>query len=162
MTEQIETTLRWVGDWPWWIGVPAAALLGIAGFAFYRRDVQAMTWWLRSSLPLIRSASIFMVVVMMSGPVLHHRKTIGQLAKLWIFLDGSQSMSLSDSSMDTGRKILILQRLGMISPDAVKLDLPKAGEALADAQNASERALATAAIESAQWKQLTSEFVSRV
>jgi hypothetical protein len=85
---------------------------------------------------------------MMSGPVLHHRKTIGQLAKLWVFLDGSQSMSLSDASMDTGRKILILQRLGLISSDAVKLDLPKAGEALADAQNASERALAAAAIES--------------
>jgi hypothetical protein len=162
MTERVETTLRWVGDWPWWVGLPAAVLLGLAAFVFYRRDVQSMAWWLRAALPAMRAVVVFMLVVMLSGPVLHHRKTIGDLAKLWVFLDGSQSMSLTDASMDVGRKILILQRLGLLSAEAVKLELPRAAEALAEAEGAAERALNTAGIDAAVWKQLTDEFATRL
>lgn len=162
MNERVETTLRWVGDLPWWIGMPLAALVAVAGLIFYRRDVQGMVWWMRSLLPLLRATTVFMIVVMLSGPVLHHRKTIGQLAKLWVFMDGSQSMTLTDASMDTGRKVLILQRLGLLRNDAVKTDLPKAAEALAEAQGAALRALSIAAIEADQWKQLTDEFAARV
>ncbi|HET6406549.1 MAG TPA: hypothetical protein VFG14_01615, partial [Chthoniobacteraceae bacterium] len=162
MNERVETTLRWMGDLPWWIGVPLALVVAVAGLIFYRRDVHGMTWWMRSLLPILRASTVFMIVVMLSGPVLHHRKTIGQLAKLWVFLDGSQSMALTDASMDTGRKVLILQRLGLLKPDAVKTDLPKAVESLAEAQGAAERALSIAAIEPDQWKQLTDEFAARV
>jgi hypothetical protein len=162
MNERVETTLRWAGDLPWWIGVPMAAVIAVAGLIFYRRDVHGMTWWMRSLLPLLRAATVLMIVVMLSGPVLHHRKTIGQLAKLWVFIDGSQSMTLTDASMDTGRKVLTLQRLGMLRSDVVKTDLPKAAEALAEAQGAAERALSIAAIEADQWKELTDEFARKV
>lgn len=162
MNERVETTLRWVGDLPWWIGVPLAAIAAVAGFLFYRKDVFGMTWWMRSLLPVLRAATVFMIVVTLSGPVLHHRKTIGQLAKLWVFMDGSQSMTLTDASMDTGRKVLILQRLGLLRNDVVKTDIPRAVEALAEAQGAAERALSIAAIEADQWKQLTDDFASRV
>jgi hypothetical protein len=162
MTERIETTLRWTGDWPWWIGLPAAALLGTAAFVFYRRDVQSLTWWLRAALPGVRAVAVAMIAVMLSGPVLHHRKTIGQLAKLWIFIDGSQSMALADSSMDAGRKILISQRIGLLQPGAVKLDLPQAAESIAEAESAADRALSMAAIDSAAWSELTAEFAARI
>ena len=134
--------------------------IDFAGLIFYRRDVFGMSWWLRSLLPLLRAATVFMIVVTLSGPVLHHRKTIGQLAKLWVFLDGSLSMSLADASMDTGRKVLILQRLGLLKNDIVKTDLPRAAEALSDAQGAAERALSIAAIDAEQWKQLTDQFAN--
>jgi hypothetical protein len=159
---RVETTLRWVGDWPWWVGVPAAALGAIAAFVFYRRDVHQLAWWLRTSLPAMRAAALAMIVVMLSGPVLHHRKTIGQLAKLWVFIDTSKSMSITDASMDTGRKLLVLERLGMLNGDSVKLDLPRAAEALAEAQGVADRALSIAGIDSATWKQLTDEFAARV
>ncbi len=162
MNERIETSLRWVGDWPWWLGLPAALLLGAGAFVFYRRDVQSLAWWLRVSLPGMRALSLAMIVVMLSGPVLHHRKTIGQLAKLWVFLDGSQSMTLTDGSMDAGRKVLVLQRLGLLTPDTIKTELPRAAEALADAQGTAERAQSIAAIDAATWKQLTDEFIARV
>jgi len=162
MNERIETTLRWVGDWPWWIGVPAALLLAVGAFVFCRRDVHSLAWWLRVSLPGMRALSLAMIVVMLSGPVLHHRKTIGQLAKLWVFLDGSQSMSLTDASMDTGRKVLVLQRLGLLKADVIKTELPRAAEALADAQGAAERAQSLGTIDAATWKQLTDEFIARV
>jgi len=162
MNERVETTLRWVGDWPWWLGVPAALLLGVAAFVFYRRDVQSLAWGLRFSLPAMRAVSLAMIVVMLSGPVLHHRKTIGQLAKLWVFLDGSQSMSLTDTSMDTGRKVLVLQRLGLLQSDVIKTELPRAAEALADAQGIADRAQTIAAMDAATWKKLTDDFIARV
>ncbi|MEQ1859820.1 MAG: hypothetical protein ABMA13_07790 [Chthoniobacteraceae bacterium] len=162
MNERVETSLRWVGDWPWWVGVPAAILLGAAAFVFYRRDVQSLAWWLRVSLPAMRAASLAMIVVMLSGPVLHHRKTIGELAKLWVFIDGSQSMTLTDASMDTGRKVLVLQRLGLLKPDTIKTELPRSAEALAEAQGAAERAQSIAAMDAATWKQLVDEFSARV
>lgn len=162
MNEQVETTLRWVGDWPWWIGVPAAAVLAIASFAFYRRDVRSMAWWIRGGLPTARALSIFMVVVMLSGPVLHHRRTIGQLAKLWVFLDGSQSMALTDGNMDAGRKVLILEQLGLLNSEAVKLDIPKANEALAEAESAAERAQGAESLEENAWKEITNDYLAHV
>ena len=162
MTERVETTLRWVGDWPWWLGVPAALVLGLAAWLLYRRDLRAMPLWLRALLPALRALAVVMIVLMLSGPVLHHRKTIGELAKLWVLVDSSASMNLSDSSMELGRKVLILQRLGVLAPDAVKLDLPKAAEALASAQAAAQRALAIPGIDEAQWKNVIGEFEKNV
>lgn len=162
MNERVETTIRWVGDWPWWVGCPVALLLGAAAFLYYRRDVRNLTWGLKVALPLTRALALAMVVVMLSGPVLHHRKTIGQLAKLWVFLDGSQSMTLTDSSMDAGRKVLILQRLGLIKSDVIKTDIPRAAEALADAQGAADRVQGLPVIDAAVWKQVTDECLARV
>src|SRR5262249_52326149 len=126
------------------------------------KDVHQLTWWLRTSLPAMRATALAMIVVMLAGPVLHHRKTIGQLAKLWVFVDTSKSMSITDSSMDTGRKLLVLDRLGMLDGDSVKLDLPRATEALAEAQGVADRALSIAAIDSATWKTLTDEFAAHI
>jgi len=162
MTEKVETTLRWVGDWPWWIGVPAALVLGITAWLLYRRDVGTMPAWMRALLPALRALAVVMIVLMLSGPVLHHRKTVGELAKLWILVDSSASMTLSDSSMELGRKALILQKLGLLPPDAVKLDLPKGVEALSSAQAAAQRALAIAGIDEAQWKSAAGEFEKHV
>lgn len=158
MTERVETTLRWVGDWPWWAGIAGALALGVIAWLLYRRDVGTMPWWLRLVLPAMRALAVVMIVLMLSGPVLHHRKTIGELARLWVLVDGSASMGLTDPSMDLGRKVLILQRLGLLAPDAVKLELPRAAEALANAQAAAQRTLAIAAIDPAQWKTATGEF----
>ncbi len=161
MTEHVETTLRWIGDWPWWIGVPAAVVLGGAAWLLYRRDVSTMSRWLRVALPALRALTVIMIVLMLSGPVLHHRKTIGELAKLWVCVDGSASMTLADASMELGRKVLILERLEILSPGAIALDLPHAIESLNRAQAVAERTLGIAGIETAQWTQALSEFMAQ-
>src|SRR5215203_1686146 len=121
MTERVETTLRFVGDWPWWAGVSLALVAGGAAWWLYRRETHARQAWLGFLLPLLRALAIVMLALMLAGPVLHHRKTIGQLARLWLFVDASKSMALADPSMDAGRKIAILQRLGLIRPDSINL-----------------------------------------
>ena len=106
--------LRFTGDWNVWVGSVLALLLAAAAWMLYRRERFAMRPTLRWLLPLLRSLAVFLIVLMLVGPVLHHRKVIGQLSRLLLFVDGSQSMELTDKGLDLGRKVLILRRMGWI------------------------------------------------
>ena len=160
--EKITTTLRFVGDWPWWLGTGAALALGGSAYIFYRRDVRTLSAWLRWILPGVRGLSIVMLGLMLCGPVLHHRKVIGRLSVLRVFVDGSQSMQLTDASMSAARKVMILQRMGLLSPDAVKTDLPQASEALAEAESIAGKAGRSESQLAADWKKLTADFFASV
>lgn len=160
--EHVQTSLRFVGDWPWYVAFGLALVLGSTAWFLYHREMQGRPLWLRVGLPLLRSLSVLMIVVMLCGPVLHHRKIIGQLSRLLLFVDGSKSMSLTDTSMSTGRKILILQRLGLWRSDAVKMDLPQAGEALSEAQSLAAKGRESAAVNADVWKTLTHDFEARI
>ncbi len=160
--ESVQSSLRFVGDWPWWVGLGAALALGAASWLLYRRETHGVRWWLRVLLPTLRSLAVVMIVLMLSGPVLHHRKVIGQLSRLLLFVDGSKSMGLTDSSVDAGRKILILQRLGLWRSDAMKMDLPQAGEALAAAQTLAAKGRDTASANADDWRQLTRDFEAKI
>jgi uncharacterized membrane protein len=162
MNERVQTTLRFVGDWPWWAGLGAAATLVAAVCWLYRPDVRGSAAWLRWALPGLRSAAVAMIVLMLSGPVLHHRKVIGELSRLLLLVDQSRSMGLSDPSMDLGRKLRILQELKMLPPDAVKMELPKAGEALAEAIAQAQKAQVSLNAESSEWNRLLTEFAGRL
>ncbi|HYR57798.1 MAG TPA: VWA domain-containing protein, partial [Chthoniobacteraceae bacterium] len=160
--ERVQTTLRFIGGWPWWAGLLLALALGAAAWLLYRRETQPLRRWLNFLLPALRVLAVVLIVLMLSGPILHHRKTIGQLSRLWLFVDGSQSMELTDPSMDAGRKIAILQRLGLLREDAVKMDLPRATAALTEVQALAEsgRNFKSAPVE--QWKTLLSSFSSKI
>lgn len=161
-TERVQTTLRFVGDWPWWAGVGGAvALVGLVIW-LYRPDVATTARWLRWTLPGLRAASVAMIALMLSGPVLHHRKVIGELSRLLLLVDDSRSMNLNDSSMDIGRKLRILQELKMIPPDAVKMELPRAGEALAEATALAQKAGASLNAESSDWNRILTDFSARM
>lgn len=161
-SESVQSSLRFVGDWPWWAGLGAALVLGGAAWWMYRRETRDAAPWVRRLLPALRALAVAMIVLMLSGPVLHHRKIIGQLSRLLLFVDGSKSMELSDPSMDPGRKILILQRLGLWRSDAVKMDLPQAGEALAAAQSLAVKGRESTTIAAEEWKTLAREFEVKV
>ncbi len=73
------------------------------GFLSPRRRAALPRTFLRL-LPALRSLAIVMLVLMLCRPALHHRKVIGQLARLFLFVDGSKSMGLTDSAMDAGAR----------------------------------------------------------
>ncbi|MEI9896006.1 MAG: hypothetical protein WDN28_19590 [Chthoniobacter sp.] len=160
--EHVQTSLRFVGDWPWYLAFGLALLLGGAAWFLYHREMRGRPGWLRVLLPLLRSLVVLMIVVMLGGPVLHHRKIIGQLSRLLLFVDGSKSMGLTDTSMSTGRKILILQRLGLWRSEAVKMDLPQAGEALAEAQTLAAKGQENVAANADGWRALTRDFEAKI
>jgi len=142
--------------------LPIALLIAGAAWSLYRREMQPQQWWLRWLLPLLRALAVAMIVLMLCGPVLHHRKIVGQLSRLILFVDGSKSMGLTDASMSTGRKILILQRLGLWRSEAVKMDLPEAGEALAEAQSLATRAEAASTASTEAWRTLARNFEAKI
>ncbi|MEP6669195.1 MAG: VWA domain-containing protein [Chthoniobacter sp.] len=158
----VQTSLRFVGDWPWYVAFGLALLLGAAAWYLYHREMQGRHWWQRILLPSLRALVVAMIVVMLSGPVLHHRKIIGQLSRLLLFVDGSKSMGLTDTSMSTGRKILILQRLGLWRSDAVKMDLPQAAESLAEAQTLAGKGQESVAANADGWRTLTRDFEAKI
>ena len=137
-SEKVTTTLLWVGDYPWYVGLTAASVLALIAWGLYRREAGGMRPIFRFLLPVLRSLAIFLIVVLLAGPVLHHRKVIGDLARLTFLLDGSESMQLADPGMDAGRKIQILERLQLLPPGSVNLDQPQASAALGEARNLAE------------------------
>jgi hypothetical protein len=124
--ERVETTVRFVGDWPWgWVAV-LAVVCACAAWTLYRRELSRLgvrwIWWAAG----MRATAIAMTVFMLSGPVLHHRKVVGDVSRLLVFLDGSLSMGLKDRSMGLARQVLVLESLGMTVPDRNVLSVARA------------------------------------
>jgi hypothetical protein len=159
--EHVTTTLRWTGDWPWFAGLAVALLLAAIAWMLYRRDLHAHNRWLRVLLPSLRALAVILIVLMLSGPVLHHRKVIGQLARLILCIDTSESMQLADPAMDAGRKIAIARRLGLLDGAGVPLDLPQASAALADARGIADRLPPPEALGDEVWRRLSGEFAAK-
>ncbi len=159
--EHVTTTLRWTGDWPWYAGVGVALLLAGIAWMLYRRDTHSHNRWVRVLLPTLRGLAVILIVLMLSGPVLHHRKVIGQLARLFLCIDASESMQLADPAMDAGRKIAIARRLGLLEGADVALDLPQAAAALADARGIADRLPPVEALDDEIWRKLSSEFAAK-
>src|SRR5688572_17852897 len=121
--EHAETTLRFVGDWPAWAGSMLALTLGVVAWVLYVRELRAFNPWLRFGLPALRGLAIVMMALLVIGPVLHHRKSIGERGNVYLFVDGSKSMELADRSMDLSRKFVLATELGLLKPGAIDLDL---------------------------------------
>lgn len=160
-TETVHTTLQFAGEWPWWAGGALALALGAAAWLLYRRELRSRPVALRFALPTLRALAVAMIVLLLAGPVLHHRKVIGQLSRVLLFVDASRSMGLSDASMEAGRKIRILQSLGLLRADAVSMELPHAGEALGEAGLLARKAGA-AQNDEADWSHLVADFSARL
>lgn len=158
--EQLTTSLRWTGDWPWQASLGVAIFLGAITWMLYRRDIFSQRPWLRVILPALRAFAVVLLVLMLSGPVLHHRKVVGQLARLFVCIDASESMQLADPAMDLGRKIAITRRLGMIEGVSVPLELPDAGAALADARATADRLPPVDALTGETWQKVSAEFAA--
>ena len=160
--DNVTTTLRWVGDWPWFVGVGAAVALGLLAVGLYRRDVAGNGRFTRFLLPLLRGLAVALIVLMLSGPVLHHRKVVGTLARLIVAIDSSESMQLTDSAMESGRKISIARRLGMLEGTTASLDLPTAAEKLMDARGLVASLAALETPDTAVLQKLRIDFTSRI
>src|SRR5690606_24123828 len=84
------------------------------------------------------------------------------LSRLLLFVDGSKSMDLTDPSMDPGRKIRILERLGLLQAGMVPMDLPKATEALTAAQLIAERAKGSLNADTSAWNSVLTDYSARL
>ena len=128
------TSIRFIGDLPAWAGLLLALLAGLAAWRYYGRESHDLPGRLRWVLPLLRAVAVFLVVMILTGPILHHRRVIGQLGRLMVFLDTSQSMEATDSHMPVARKLLIARRLGWLPSGHVDMTIWEMADRLARAR----------------------------
>lgn len=117
------TQLKFTGDWSSVVVFVIAFVLAAAAWTIYSRELRVRSGTsplMKKLLMALRSGAVFLLVLMLAGPVLKHTQRIGELARLIVVADASQSMNLRDSDVDTGRKLLIAKRLGWL--DAAALD----------------------------------------
>jgi hypothetical protein len=136
------TTVRFVGDIPLWLGLGLAMIVCVLSWRYYRRESFDLPRRLRYTLPLLRSLAFFLGIMILTGPVLHHRTIIGELGRVKIYLDASRSMSMNDRHMSIGRKLLIAEQLGWLSEGHVDARLLNTADALSDARLEFEKQLA--------------------
>jgi hypothetical protein len=148
------TSIRFVGDLPLWIGIALALVVGVLSWRYYRRESFDLPHRLRWFLPLLRSAAFFLGVMVLTGPVLHHRKIIGELGRVTIYVDASQSMGLLDRHLSDGRKLLIAERQGWLEQGRIDASLLDMANELADARQA--------AMLGVQAEETTAEHVERL
>lgn len=130
------TSIRFTGDWSVWLGVAAAVLVGAFTWRVYRRETRGREDFCRWLLPGLRTVAAVLLVLMLTGPVLSHRKVLGQLAKVLLFVDNSASMDLTDESMSPGRKLALAAELGMLNTDMLPKHVIGARRELAAAATA--------------------------
>ena len=128
------TSLRFVGDLPMWLGLLLAMIVAVLSWRYYRRESFDLPHRLRWFLPLLRSLAFFLGVMVLTGPVLHHRTIIGELGRVQVYLDTSNSMTMQDRHMSPGRKLLVAEQLGWLSPGKVDATLLKLADELSDAR----------------------------
>ncbi len=102
MTPQTETTLRFTGDWPVSAVVAVALLLSLLMLWLYRREIPSHHTRFASVPALLRSISVFLLVMALAGPVLRHVTTLRQLGRVVIVADASASMKLTDAPTKGG------------------------------------------------------------
>ena len=128
------TKLRFVGDLPLWLGLLLALLVGVMSWRYYRRECFELSGRLRWSLPLLRSLAFVLGVLVLTQPILHHRKVIGELGNVKIYVDASQSMGLLDRHLSDGRKLLIAEQQGWLDDGVVDASLLELANVLSDAR----------------------------
>ena len=128
------TTLRFVGDVPLWLGLLLSLIVCALSWLYYSRESFDLPRRLKWFLPLLRSLAFFLGIMVLTGPVLHHRTIIGELGRVKIYLDASRSMTMHDRHMSVGRKLMIAEQLGWITAGHVDSTLLKAADELADAR----------------------------
>ncbi|NLS96040.1 MAG: hypothetical protein GXX96_28210 [Planctomycetaceae bacterium] len=108
------TSIRFIGDVPLWLGALVALGAAAAAWLYYRREKHDLPPRLRICLPMLRAAAVLLAVLVLTGPVLHHRRVEGQLGRVVVFLDASTSMAVRDPQMPEARKLLVAEGQGML------------------------------------------------
>ena len=85
----MNTSVKFLGGLNPWLGILLALGLAAAAWFLYRRETRDRPDRLRWLLPLLRSLAVFLIVLVLTGPVLHHEKVIRELGRLFVFIDGS-------------------------------------------------------------------------
>ena len=104
-------------------GTVFALIVAAAAWFLYYRQIRQRSNKDKIILPTLRAGAIFLLVIMLTQPVIHHRKVIGELGRLFVVVDSSRSMVLKDIEAENGRKVLSAVAQGSLSDDSIDKSL---------------------------------------
>ena len=90
------SNFKFTGDLGIMQGTVFALIVAAAAWFLYYRQIRQRSNKDKMILPTLRAAAIFLLVIMLTQPVIHHRKIIGELGRLFVVVDSSRSMVLKD------------------------------------------------------------------
>lgn len=122
--------LQFTGMLPLWLGLGLAALVSLLSFRGYLRETRGLSGSLRWLLPTLRSTAFLLGVLILTGPVLHHRTIVGEPGRLDVYLDASASMQLTDRQMPAAERVAVAHALGWLDPGQTQPDDPSVRDAL--------------------------------
>ena len=134
--------LQWHGNLTLWQGLLLAAPLCLLIFWLYQRELKQRKSVLAWLLPALRATALLLLVLMFTGPAVHYRQVFERRSRVLVFVDGSESMTLSDSQMENGRKLQVLDRMGLLPANTVDPELAAAAHGLGLLRRQIESALA--------------------
>ena len=123
------------------MGLAMASAFALGTWLVYRRESRNSPRF-GVLLPLLRVLVVALIILMLTGPTLRHRSQVGEPGRIIIFVDGSQSMAMTDSHMAIGRKMLIARSRGWLSQGSVNTSLYDIAESLRSARLNVEEAIA--------------------
>ncbi len=95
------TSVRFSGSCPWWLILLAGIAGSICIVRWYWRESRHLPNPMRWVLPTLRGTAFFLILFMLAGPTLFHQSIRGELSRIRVLLDVSQSMSTVDDERAT-------------------------------------------------------------
>lgn len=97
MIDSLIAQMRFAGSLslPVVVGIALVAVLAV--LALYTRETKTLPQPYSFLLPALRATAVFLTVLILAGPVWHHRQVVGTLGRVVFAVDTSGSMALSDS-----------------------------------------------------------------
>jgi len=117
------SNFKFTGDLGIMQGTVFALIVAAAAWFLYYRQIRQRSNKDKMILPTLRAAAIFLLVIMLTQPVIHHRKIIGELGRLFVVVDSSRSMVLKDVETENGRKVLSAIAQGSLKDSAIDKSL---------------------------------------
>ena len=110
--------LRFVGPLPLWAGLLIAAIAAALAWRFYLREARHLSRGYRWGLPALRSLAFALGLLLLCAPVLVHTRVEGELGRVRILVDGSESMTQFDRHLPEARKVRLAEALGRLPAGA--------------------------------------------
>ncbi len=112
------TALRFVGPLPLWAGLLLAVVAAALAWRFYLREASHLAKGYRWGLPALRSLAFALGVLLLCAPVLTHTRVEGELGRVRVLVDGSESMTRFDRHLPDARKVRLAEALGRLPAGA--------------------------------------------
>ncbi|MCC5830881.1 MAG: hypothetical protein JJU36_15650 [Phycisphaeraceae bacterium] len=137
-----ELSIRFTGPLSPWMALGIGVVACFLMEKLYRRESDPMAARILKWAGACRISAVFLVLLMLCGPVLDHEHREGIPGRVILYVDRSGSMETGDEEMSMGRKLLWAKRYGWLDERSFDSTLGLASGHVAEAARLAELTMA--------------------